>query len=71
MSIPRHFLVLPAAGSGRRMQSALPKQYLQVLGKTLLQHTLENLGSSALIAGIVLAVSPGDPHISAVLAKLA
>ena len=53
------------------MQSALPKQYLQVLGKTLLQHTLENLGSSALIAGIVLAVSPGDPHISAALAKLA
>ena len=32
----QHFLVIPAAGSGRRMQQALPKQYLPVLGKPLL-----------------------------------
>lgn len=70
MSTPRHFLVLPAAGSGRRMQQTIPKQYLQVLGKTLLQHTLENLGSLELLDRIVLAVSPADDQIDAVLTAL-
>lgn len=68
--MPRHFLVLPAAGSGRRMQQAVPKQYLQVLGKSLLQHTLENLGGLSELACIALAVSPQDAHIDSVLASL-
>lgn len=70
MTMPRQFLVLPAAGSGRRMQQALPKQYLQVLGKTLLQHTLENLGGLSELSCIALAVSPQDEHIDSVLAAL-
>jgi 2-C-methyl-D-erythritol 4-phosphate cytidylyltransferase len=70
VSIPRCFLVIPAAGSGRRMQQELPKQYLEVLGKPLLQHTLENLGDLGLMQGIVLAVSPQDHRIDAVLAAL-
>lgn len=49
------------------MQQELPKQYLQVHGKALLQHTLENLGGLALLEHIVLAVAPDDPHIAAVL----
>lgn len=71
MSTPRHFLVIPAAGSGRRMQQSLPKQYLQVLGKSLLQHTLESLDDLAQLDVIVLAVTPQDEHIDAVLAALA
>ncbi len=70
MSIPRYFLILPAAGSGRRMQQAVPKQYLQVLGKTLLQHSLENLGSLVELDRILLAVSPDDQQINAVLSAL-
>jgi len=34
------WVVIPAAGSGQRMQSALPKQYLTLNGKTILEHTL-------------------------------
>jgi 2-C-methyl-D-erythritol 4-phosphate cytidylyltransferase len=68
--MPRYFLVLPAAGSGRRMQQTVPKQYLQVLGKSLLQHTLENLGGLSELTCIVLAVSPQDEYIDSVMAAL-
>jgi 2-C-methyl-D-erythritol 4-phosphate cytidylyltransferase len=33
--------IIVAAGSGSRMGAALPKQFLQLNGKTILQHTLE------------------------------
>jgi 2-C-methyl-D-erythritol 4-phosphate cytidylyltransferase len=61
-SYPRHFLVLPAAGAGRRMQSALPKQYQTLLGKPLLQHTLERVASNSVFTRIALALSMSDPH---------
>ncbi|MGL5299039.1 MAG: 2-C-methyl-D-erythritol 4-phosphate cytidylyltransferase, partial [Plesiomonas shigelloides] len=32
--------VIPAAGIGSRMQAAVPKQYLMLHGKTLLEHTV-------------------------------
>lgn len=35
------YAVIVAGGSGSRMQSQLPKQYLQLLGKPILIHTLE------------------------------
>jgi 2-C-methyl-D-erythritol 4-phosphate cytidylyltransferase len=57
---PRYFLVLPAAGSGRRMQTAVPKQYLEVAGKTLLQHTLERLGTLPEFTRIVVALAAED-----------
>lgn len=34
-------LVIPAAGSGRRMGASLPKPFLQLQGKDILEHTLE------------------------------
>jgi 2-C-methyl-D-erythritol 4-phosphate cytidylyltransferase len=37
----RDFAIVVAAGSGRRMKSALPKQFLELHGKPLLQHSLE------------------------------
>lgn len=41
MSKPtKYWVVIPAAGSGTRMQNDTPKQYLTVLGKTIIEHTL-------------------------------
>mgnify|MGYP001602196885 CR=1 FL=1 len=37
----RYWVVIPAAGSGRRMGSATPKQYLSLGGKTVLEQTLD------------------------------
>lgn len=57
---PRYFLVLPAAGSGRRMQLDKPKQYLSVAGRPLLQHSLERLGGMPEIARVAVALAADD-----------
>lgn len=59
---PRCWAVVPAAGIGSRMRADLPKQYLPLRGKTLLEHTLERLLAVPDLAGLVLALSPDDPH---------
>ncbi|HHF1771363.1 TPA: 2-C-methyl-D-erythritol 4-phosphate cytidylyltransferase [Haemophilus influenzae] len=56
--------VLPAAGVGSRMQANKPKQYLTLLGKTLLEHTLDVMLSYPAVSKIILAVSKDDPYIS-------
>lgn len=54
--------VVPAAGVGARMGADRPKQYLSLLGKTVIEHTLERLLEAKLFAGIAVAVSPEDPY---------
>lgn len=52
--------VVPAAGSGSRMQQDRPKQYLEFQGKTVLEHCLDRLLSHSAIAGAVLVLAPDD-----------
>lgn len=52
--------VLPAAGSGKRMASAIPKQYLQLLGRSVLEHSLRAVLSHPDVEGAVVALSAGD-----------
>lgn len=59
---PGFWAVVPAAGAGKRMGSPIPKQYLEIAGKPVLQHTLERLLSVERIAGVVVALSPGDDY---------
>jgi len=54
--------VIPAAGSGSRMQSDRPKQYLSFQGKTLLEHCLDRLLSHSAIVGAVVVLSENDTH---------
>lgn len=54
--------VIPAAGVGARMGADRPKQYLDLLGKTVIEHTLERLLAAELFAGIAVSVSPEDPY---------
>ena len=35
------YVIITAGGSGSRMGSAIPKQFLELEGKPILQHTLE------------------------------
>ena len=53
--------VVPAAGIGSRMQADRPKQYLDLDGKTVLEHTLQRLASHPKIKGIIVAVAESDP----------
>ncbi|MGF7453583.1 2-C-methyl-D-erythritol 4-phosphate cytidylyltransferase [Pasteurella bettyae] len=55
--------VVPAAGVGSRMQADKPKQYLQLLGKTLLEHTLDVLLSYQPIQQVIIAVAENDPYL--------
>ena len=55
-----NWAVIPAAGTGSRMAADVPKQYLQIAGKTILEHTIERLVTHPKIDGVVVAVSPDD-----------
>ena len=55
-------VVIPAAGVGQRMQADRPKQYLQLAGKTILEHTVGRLLQIAELGGIWLALSADDPY---------
>lgn len=54
--------VVPAAGVGKRMQADRPKQYLPLLGKTVLEQTLDRLLQSAVFSAIAVAISKEDPY---------
>lgn len=52
--------IIAAAGSGTRFSSQTPKQFLQILGKPLIVHTLERFDSCAAIDEIVLVLPSGE-----------
>ncbi|SDI93404.1 2-C-methyl-D-erythritol 4-phosphate cytidylyltransferase [Ferrimonas sediminum] len=54
------YAVVPAAGIGKRMGAALPKQYLNLDGRPILSHTLSRLLAHPDISQVVVALSPRD-----------
>ena len=58
--IERCWAVVPAAGIGRRMEAEIPKQYLEIAGCTVLEHTLRALLCCDALARIVVVVAPHD-----------
>lgn len=56
----RHVALVPAAGSGSRMGVNRPKQYLQLLGRPLIAHTLRALCRHAALDRVYVVLSPGD-----------
>lgn len=59
---PAYWAVVPAAGSGRRMGSDTPKQYLKLHGRSVLEHTLTRLLAHPAISGVVVALAADDPY---------
>lgn len=55
-----YWAVVPAAGSGTRMGAQVPKQYLALAGKAVIEHTVSRLATHPLINGIVVALAPSD-----------
>jgi len=54
--------VVPAAGAGRRMAANIPKQYLPLGEKTVLEHTLDTLLACRQLAGVVVVLSADDGY---------
>lgn len=62
VSAARHWAVIAAAGQGERMSAELPKQYLKLCGRTLLENSLRPFIECAVLSGIVVVIAPGDSH---------
>jgi len=60
--VPAIAAIMPAAGIGSRMQASLPKQYLQLHGKTILEHSVAKLKSVPAIGPLWLALASDDPY---------
>ena len=65
------WVVIPASGIGSRMGSDIPKQYLTVHSKTVLEHTISRFLGGDSIAGILVVIGEGDPYWPDVEARLA
>lgn len=58
----RFWAVIPAAGVGARMQSDMPKQYLQLGGKSIIEYAVEVFLRHDRISGVVVAISANDNY---------
>ncbi|MDB4837732.1 2-C-methyl-D-erythritol 4-phosphate cytidylyltransferase [Marinomonas sp.] len=56
------WVVIPAAGVGKRMLSACPKQYLNLVGQSVLDRTISIFLANPHIAGVVVGISQGDEY---------
>jgi 2-C-methyl-D-erythritol 4-phosphate cytidylyltransferase len=66
----RYWLVMPAAGAGRRFGAAQPKQYAPLLGSTVIEWALAPFLADERCAGVVVAVAVDDAGWEAVAARL-
>jgi 2-C-methyl-D-erythritol 4-phosphate cytidylyltransferase/2-C-methyl-D-erythritol 2,4-cyclodiphosphate synthase len=57
----QYWLIMPAAGSGRRFGTRVPKQYATLLGRTVMEWALEPFIADGRCSGIVVALAPDDP----------
>jgi len=63
MSFPNFVALIPAAGAGTRLGEAMPKQYLSMAGKPMLQHVIDTFCSAPQIDRVVVVVSSEDHYI--------
>jgi 2-C-methyl-D-erythritol 4-phosphate cytidylyltransferase/2-C-methyl-D-erythritol 2,4-cyclodiphosphate synthase len=62
--------VIAAGGTGTRMNSSVPKQFIEISGKPILIHTIESLSSIKQLTQIVIALPPEHiPDAEAILRK--
>lgn len=59
---PKYWVVIPAAGSGSRMQTDTPKQYLRIANKTILELSIECFIGHPDISGIIVVLSKDDTY---------
>lgn len=51
-------LIIPAAGTGERMGEKTPKPYLELCGKTVLEHTLSRFTEISGLGEVIVATTP-------------
>jgi 2-C-methyl-D-erythritol 4-phosphate cytidylyltransferase len=58
----RRWVIVPAAGIGRRMGGERPKQYLELVGLPVLAHVLHRFARLPEVAALVVALHPEDQY---------
>ena len=58
--IPGYWAVIAAAGGGKRMGAAVPKQYLPLAGRPLLAHAVERVAGHPRVSGAVVVLARDD-----------
>lgn len=58
----KYWAIIPAAGLGKRMGSTKPKQYLTLLDKTILEHTIGKLINYPVISKVVVVLHQDDQY---------
>lgn len=53
--------VMPAAGRGTRLGGDIPKQYMTVAGRPMIEHSLRALLAHPGVDGVMVALHPDDP----------
>ncbi len=57
----QYWAAIPAAGTGSRLAAERPKQYLELRGRSIIEHSLLPFLNHPRIRGVVVALAPGDP----------
>ncbi|MBM3409076.1 MAG: 2-C-methyl-D-erythritol 4-phosphate cytidylyltransferase [Betaproteobacteria bacterium] len=52
--------VLPAGGAGTRIGAPIPKQYLEISGKSMLERSVSALLAASWVDRVIVVVAPGD-----------
>ncbi|WCD79204.1 2-C-methyl-D-erythritol 4-phosphate cytidylyltransferase [Pseudomonas sp. TUM22785] len=60
--LPAFWAVIPAAGVGARMRADRPKQYLELAGRTILEHSLACFLDHPNLKRVVVGLSVDDPY---------
>lgn len=58
----KYWVIIPAAGFGNRMGMEIPKQYLKIRGRYILEHTITKFTRLSIIEGIVVVLSKNDAY---------
>ena len=70
MSAPHYWLVMPAAGRGQRLGADVPKQYLPLAGRSMLEWSLQPFVADPSCRGLAVALAAGDTFWADVRARL-
>ncbi len=58
----RYFVIIPASGIGARFAAGKPKQYLTIVNKTIIEHTLDIFLHQPIVEQIIVTISPHDNY---------
>ncbi len=58
----KNYGIILASGSGSRYGADVPKQFVKIAGKTILEHTIEIFEKSKLINEIFIVITPEYRH---------